>query len=399
MPRAIIFLCPGVDTPQRDLYRIYNMLLITLNRANNIIVPRKHKNIDESGTGKYINILRKELESHGVHIDHTSIPERVVYGATKIESFAWGIFLRLNNRLSRQNVLFFEDQGMLYLSSFFSPKRFKKIIAIHDPRIFTGIVSKHNDLPRELKPASLGGNPLVELLNGMDLILAVSDYTRNFLIDNRIAAAERIELLYNPIETKGTGDVDVPGLLKKYRLESILTKKIILYVGSEKYSKNFFTLIRTLDMLDAGYAMVKIGDYYDRRNRKTHQKMIRKKRLPVFFLGKIPEADLIKFYRTSDVYLYPSLYDGFGRTPVEAQAQGLPVIAAENNIRKEVLGESCLVVKDPGNPEEWRSRIIQLEDTGLRESIIRKGYENAARFEPLKLGNRLMRILDERGFF
>ncbi|TDN88388.1 glycosyltransferase family 1 protein [Microbacterium sp. BK668] len=98
------------------------------------------------------------------------------------------------------------------------------------------------------------------------------------------------------------------------------------------------------------------------------------------WLGPVSDDELAREYRTAMGFLWPSLHEGFGLPPVEAQSLGVPVIASDIPINREVLGDSALYfpATDPG---ALAARMTELEeDAALRASLSARGRENAARF-------------------
>ncbi|MGC8489429.1 MAG: glycosyltransferase, partial [Clostridia bacterium] len=96
--------------------------------------------------------------------------------------------------------------------------------------------------------------------------------------------------------------------------------------------------------------------------------------------GRLSRPALRALYQTSTVLAFPSLYEGFGLPPAQAQAAGLPVVAAHGPALHEVLGEGALFV-DPRNVAEWQERLHDiLSNAALRTELVEAGRLQAARF-------------------
>ncbi len=97
-------------------------------------------------------------------------------------------------------------------------------------------------------------------------------------------------------------------------------------------------------------------------------------------LGFVDDKDLPMLYRAADVFVYPSLYEGFGMPPIEAMACGCPVICSACGSLGEVVGQAAVLV----DPEDINSLAKQLtalaNDAGLRERLRALGLEQAQRF-------------------
>ncbi|MHB8168722.1 MAG: glycosyltransferase family 4 protein [Thermoleophilia bacterium] len=112
----------------------------------------------------------------------------------------------------------------------------------------------------------------------------------------------------------------------------------------------------------------------------------------VILLGFITEQDLVALYHGADVFLYPSLYEGFGMPVLEAMVCGTPVITTSAGSIPEVAGDATLFV-DPKNPEEIAHAILQIiSDTELRNRMIGKGLEQAKQFSWAKTAKQMLEI-------
>lgn len=99
----------------------------------------------------------------------------------------------------------------------------------------------------------------------------------------------------------------------------------------------------------------------------------------VHFVGALAGSDVARFYRALDVLLFPSLYEGFGRTLVEAMALGTPVVANDIPVVREVAGEAAL--RFPLRVEQWVAGVTALlDDAAFRQATQRAGRERAAEF-------------------
>jgi glycosyltransferase involved in cell wall biosynthesis len=101
----------------------------------------------------------------------------------------------------------------------------------------------------------------------------------------------------------------------------------------------------------------------------------------IHFLGFVPEADLPQLYRAAAVFVYPSLYEGFGLPPVEAMACGCPVLCSTRGSLGEVVGNAAATA----NPEDVSAMKWQLArlaaDAALREQLRAAGLTQARRFD------------------
>lgn len=115
----------------------------------------------------------------------------------------------------------------------------------------------------------------------------------------------------------------------------------------------------------------------------------------VEFLGRVDDETLMALYRGAAAFAFPSLYEGFGIPPLEAQRMGTPVLAARAASLPEVLGQSALWV-DPTDVEDIRRGIERLDgDPGLRVQLSDAGRENESRFSWDTAVDRVEEVIED----
>jgi glycosyltransferase involved in cell wall biosynthesis len=94
----------------------------------------------------------------------------------------------------------------------------------------------------------------------------------------------------------------------------------------------------------------------------------------------VPDETLAALYRMASVFVFPSLYEGFGLPPLEAMAAGAPVVTSNVSSLPEVVGDAALLI-DPLDPNAIADAIVRvLTDASLRADLIRRGYERVKTF-------------------
>ena len=100
----------------------------------------------------------------------------------------------------------------------------------------------------------------------------------------------------------------------------------------------------------------------------------------IVFTGPLEDRQLARLYRRAEAFVYPSLFEGFGLPPLEAQACGCPVLVAEAGALPEIFSGNALFC-DPDDPADIAAGITRLlDDQQLRTQLVTAGLENAARF-------------------
>ena len=157
----------------------------------------------------------------------------------------------------------------------------------------------------------------------------------------------------------------------------------MLYAGNVKPHKNLERLIEAFHLVRSSgldLKLVLIGDEiskYAALRRAVHRHQLHPY---VRFLGYLPEETLAIMYRLAGVFVFPSLYEGFGLPPLEAMASGTPVVTSNVSSLPEVTGDAALLV-DPYDPHAIADGIRRvISDRALSDDLRRKGLARARQF-------------------
>ena len=193
-------------------------------------------------------------------------------------------------------------------------------------------------------------------------IITVSEYSKNRIIENLHQNESDIEVVYNAV-THNT--ITVPD-----------KQKYILSVGSLDPRKNLKRLINSFKTWNQPeYELLLIGG---RQNSFANLKLSADNRIR--FLGYLSDDELHQYYLNAEIFIYPSLYEGFGIPPLEAMACGTPVIASNTTGIPEASGEAAYYV-DPYSEESMVAALDLLANNeNLRSELILKGFKNIKRF-------------------
>lgn len=229
-------------------------------------------------------------------------------------------------------------------------------------------------------------------------IIAVSEATKNdittlFDIDPKKVAVIHlgIDRTFRPITEKKK----VAAVLKKYGIDS----KYILYVGRIQKRKNVKRLIQAFHILrkkmNIQHKLVLVG----KRMWEYNEAFEEIERLnigdDVIKLGHIAYSDLPYLYNGGEVFVFPSLFEGFGFPPLEAMACGTPVVASNATSIPEVLGDAALMV-DPYNVEELADKLfLLLTNQQLRREMTQKGCSKASTFSWAETAKKTLDVYKE----
>ncbi|MBE6356322.1 MAG: WecB/TagA/CpsF family glycosyltransferase [Lentisphaerae bacterium] len=214
-------------------------------------------------------------------------------------------------------------------------------------------------------------------------IVAISNSTKNDLIKYWHIPEEKITVVYN-------------GFTPPAKEETSKLKQILYISRIEHPGKNHLNLLKAFELLPENlrkeYTLVMPGaawngaetvfEYAEKSPCKTQFK----------FTGFVDFAQLPELYAQSAMYIFPSHFEGFGLSLLEAMHAGLPC-ACSNNSSLGELGRNAAELFDPSSPQEIASAMRKiLENSDYRQDLIRKGQKKAAVFSWQKTAADLLEI-------
>lgn len=244
------------------------------------------------------------------------------------------------------------------------------------------------------------------VLAGATRIFAVSNFTKSEIEKIFEIPADRIEVVYNAIDERflrgHSTDADRELIAQRYQV----TYPFLLYSGRISAHKNVARMIEAFSALktelekDNIYKDLKfiiIGDDLS-GNPDLRRTVVRSGvQNDVRFLGFVPIEVLRIFYDLAKVFVFPSLYEGFGLPPLEAMAHGTPVVTSNVSSLPEVVGSAAVLVNPENVFEIMRALHRVLVDKALRERMKERSYQQAAKFSWEKSVLRILNAYQEVG--
>lgn len=207
-------------------------------------------------------------------------------------------------------------------------------------------------------------------------IIAISEATRADFIKAFSVPAEKICTI--PLAAEAHFCPQSAAEIQRVRQKYALPEVFALYFGINKPHKNLLRLVQAWKSTQPARWALAIGGAWDVRYPQAKEQAAENE--SILFLGPIPEADLPGLYAAASLFVFPSIYEGFGLPVLEAMACGTPVICANTSSLPEVGGEAVLYF-DPTNVGEIGKALLEAtSDVSLRRSLSERGQEQVKHF-------------------
>jgi glycosyltransferase involved in cell wall biosynthesis len=252
------------------------------------------------------------------------------------------------------------------------PKKIRKVLSILD--------LTHLYFPHTMENYNLLIHKLFFLssLKNADHIITISNFIKQDLIMHFNIPSEKIITIYLGVDDKFH-------IIEKSKVLSVLNRysinrPYILSVGTLEPKKNYIRLLNAYKALKTDLDLIIVGKKGWKANDifKTIDSLGLKKRVKI--LGYIQNDYLPYLYNGAEVFIFPSLYEGFGLPLLEAMACGAPVICSNTSSLAEISGEAVLKF-NPNSVDELVLRIEQLlNNSELKETLRNKGFTRAKQF-------------------
>ncbi|MFA6391928.1 MAG: glycosyltransferase family 1 protein [Patescibacteria group bacterium] len=252
----------------------------------------------------------------------------------------------------------------------------KKVITLHDLSfiLYPGLYSAKGRFWHEVINAK-------KLVSQFDKIIAVSDHTRNDIIEVLNVPPEKVQRIYPGIDYEfySSENADIKNnVIRKYNLP----EKYILSLAALEPRKNIEMVVEAFAEFakDSDCHLVLAGAAQG--SEQQINSLIAKPGLQnrVHVLGYIPNEDKPAIYQLAKCFVYPSFYEGFGFPPLEAMSAGTPVIASYSSSLAEICENSAVLI-DPHNIDELVEAFKQvLNNEQLSENLSQKGRKQAEKF-------------------
>lgn len=222
------------------------------------------------------------------------------------------------------------------------------------------------------------------LANSAKKIITVSEFSKSEMIKYYKLPSDKITVIYN-----ATGESFFAVNDENYKKE-----KYFLAVSSLNARKNLFLIMDAFERFQKshdGYKLLIIGDTQERSFSSIKLDHYKQNK-DIIFVGRVSDDELRKFYTNAVAFIYPSLYEGFGIPPLEAQKCETPVIVSDIPCFREVFKDSVLYC-NAHDINSLMNRMIEILDPGLCQKMSDLGIHHSQNYNWNKSAEKLMQIL------
>lgn len=227
-----------------------------------------------------------------------------------------------------------------------------------------------------------------------DVVIAISEQTKRDLIEFLSVPSEKIRVVYQNCDASFALLVEQT-TKSKIRKKYNLPEKFILTVGTIEKRKNAEIILQAMAKMEVEIPLVIVGKRTDYMNEL--QKMIQEYQLEnrVLFLHQVTSDELPAIYQMATVFVYPSVFEGFGIPILEALSARIPVIAATGSCLNEVGGKDSLYFhpKDENQLATHLQLVLSNED--VRQKMISQGELHAQSFSAENFAKSTFQVYQE----
>lgn len=265
----------------------------------------------------------------------------------------------------------------------------KRLVTIHD--VFH--LAFYDDL--SFKQKLYAKAVINQAVSRSDKILTVSKFSVDE-IKKYTNTKQNIEIVYNAIDFDKFEVIDDKSKLDLIEDKYKLPSEFLLFVGNVKPHKNIKKLLFALKDIDTNLVIVGKKDGFITGDDNISS-LIKECNLDnrVFFTGYVDDEDIPVIYNLAKLFIFPSLYEGFGIPPLEAQACGCPVVCSNVASLPEVGGADSVVYCNPYSVEDIKEKIeIVLNNKDLQNELRQKGFENIKRFSWEESAKKIIEVIE-----
>ncbi len=228
-----------------------------------------------------------------------------------------------------------------------------------------------------------------------DWIITGSEFSKDEIVKYLKFPADKITVIYHGVDQEQYKVYD-KAVLQGTKSKLKLSDSFLLFVGSIEPRKNLLNLLKAYHLLSEDikdkYSLVLVG--FKGWENQDVMELIEKEKKHVRYLGYLDDEELVHVYNLATVFVYPSLYEGFGIPPLEAMACGTPVISSNTASLPEAC-DDVAVYCNPNDINDITEKIeFVLSDDKLQQEMIEKGLKRVKKFTWEKAAEEHMKVFE-----
>ncbi len=278
------------------------------------------------------------------------------------------------------------------LDVFFSPTHYGPLYA-PCPQIISILDVSYKHFPemfpkKDLLKLALWGKYSI---NNAQKIITISDSSKNDIMNEYHVSADKVDVVPLGIKDVKVSKMNKSDFIKKYDLKN----PYVLFVGTLQPRKNIEKLIEAFSLIkDENIDLVIVGrrgwDFQKILDAPEKYGILER----VKFLENVTNEDLPLFYKHAELFVLPSLYEGFGLPILEAMQYDCPVITSDVSSLPEAGGDAALYF-NPNDAKDIADRIEKvLNDEKLKKQMVAKGHEQIKKFSWDKSAKEVIKIFE-----
>ena len=226
-------------------------------------------------------------------------------------------------------------------------------------------------------------------------IITVSEYVKKDILREFPVPSDRIRVVYNGVNQRFMPCARTQAFRDKYNLP----EHYVLFVGTTSPNKNIKRAIDAITTVREKYSLthklIVVGQAGEDDAELKRYASSNNLRTSVSFLNYVDDEDLVQMYSNADLFLFPSLTEGFGIPPLEAMRCGIPVVASASSSLPEVLGNAAIWVNPLSVESISEGVAIALLNKEARSHAIAAGFSRAAQFSWEKMAGETLNVYHE----
>jgi glycosyltransferase involved in cell wall biosynthesis len=241
----------------------------------------------------------------------------------------------------------------------------------------------------------------IDFIKKSDIVLTVSQYSQGKISEFLGIPLDKIHVIYNAVDHKKFRPKKIGFSDKKEVLARMnISYPFVMYAGGSDSFKNLDTLYSAFSKLPKdvlrSHQLVIVGEGHERRGNHQRNKL---EKLGisgnVVFVGRVEDEELVMLYNLCELFVFPSLHEGFGLPPLEAMSCGAAVLASNASSLPEVVG--CQEASfDPHDADGLAAKIEKaLIDTKYRELLISTGIQQSDKFSWKNSAESLLKLFED----